>query len=83
MVIKEDNLNRYSITIEDGQLLVGHLEATIPNEEDNLLVRIGQLGTNRRWNPNIQTVHAQVSPGNTKRMNVCTSCLKAGKVARG
>lgn len=39
--------------------------------------------TNRRWNPNIQTVHAQVAPGNSKRMNVCTSCLKAGKVVRG
>ncbi len=39
--------------------------------------------TNRRWNPNIQTVRAQVSPGNTRRMNVCTSCLKAGKVVRG
>ena len=39
--------------------------------------------TNRRWNPNIQTVRAQVAPGNTRRMNVCTSCLKAGKVVRG
>ena len=39
--------------------------------------------TNRRWNPNIQTVRAQVAPGNTRRLNVCTSCLKAGKVVRG
>ena len=38
--------------------------------------------TKRRWDPNIQTVRAQVSPGNRKRMNVCTSCLKAGKVSR-
>jgi large subunit ribosomal protein L28 len=37
--------------------------------------------TPRRWNPNIQTVHALV--GKTpKRLNVCTSCLKAGKVTR-
>jgi large subunit ribosomal protein L28 len=37
--------------------------------------------TPRRWNPNIQTVHAVV--GKTpKRLNVCTSCLKAGKVTR-
>lgn len=37
--------------------------------------------TKRRWNPNIQTVHALV--GRTrKRLRVCTSCLKAGKVAR-
>lgn len=37
--------------------------------------------TNRRWNPNIQSVRAKVG-SNTKRMNVCTACLKAGKVAR-
>jgi len=37
--------------------------------------------TNRRWNPNIQTIRATVN-GAPKRLNVCTSCLKAGKVAR-
>jgi large subunit ribosomal protein L28 len=37
--------------------------------------------TNRRWNPNIQRVHATVS-GSPKRLNVCTSCIKAGKVTR-
>lgn len=40
--------------------------------------------TKRRWNPNIQRVRAAVTGagGNRKRVNVCTSCLKAGKVAR-
>jgi large subunit ribosomal protein L28 len=37
--------------------------------------------TNRRWNPNIQTVRALVG-GASKRLHVCTSCLKAGKVTR-
>jgi large subunit ribosomal protein L28 len=37
--------------------------------------------TRRRWNPNIQTVHAVVN-GAPKRLNVCTSCIKAGKVTR-
>jgi len=37
--------------------------------------------TRRRWNPNIQTVRAVIS-GTPKRLNVCTSCIKAGKVAR-
>jgi large subunit ribosomal protein L28 len=37
--------------------------------------------TPRRFNPNIQTVRAMVG-GNRKRLNVCTSCIKAGKVAR-
>jgi large subunit ribosomal protein L28 len=39
--------------------------------------------TSRRWNPNIQTVHAKIGISQRKRMNVCTSCLKAGKVTRG
>jgi large subunit ribosomal protein L28 len=37
--------------------------------------------TRRRWNPNIQTVRAVVD-GTPKRLNVCTSCIKAGKVTR-
>jgi large subunit ribosomal protein L28 len=38
--------------------------------------------THRRWNPNIQTVRASLN-GARKRLNVCASCLKAGKVTRG
>ena len=38
--------------------------------------------TNRRWNPNIQTVRALNAGGNKVRKNVCTSCLKGGKVSR-
>ncbi|WP_277050968.1 50S ribosomal protein L28 [Ruania albidiflava] len=37
--------------------------------------------TKRRWNPNIQKVRT-VTGGTPKRLNVCTSCLKAGKVVR-
>ena len=37
--------------------------------------------TKRRWNPNIQRVRAVVN-GTTKRVDVCTSCLKAGKVVK-
>ena len=37
--------------------------------------------TNRRWNPNIQRVRATIG-GTSKRMNVCTGCLKSGKVTR-
>jgi large subunit ribosomal protein L28 len=38
--------------------------------------------TKRRWSPNIQRVKATVAGSTTKRLNVCTSCLKAGKVTR-
>ncbi|GAC81397.1 MULTISPECIES: 50S ribosomal protein L28 [Gordonia] len=35
--------------------------------------------TNRRWNPNIQSIRVAGASGNKVRKNVCTSCLKAGK----
>ena len=37
--------------------------------------------TKRTWKPNIQRVRAKVG-GETKRIKVCTSCLKSGKVDR-
>lgn len=37
--------------------------------------------TKRRFNPNLQRVRAVVN-GTPKRMTVCTSCLKAGKVTK-
>jgi len=37
--------------------------------------------TKRGWNPIVQRVRAIVN-GAPKRVNVCTSCLKAGKVAK-
>jgi len=37
--------------------------------------------TKRRWNPNIQRVRTLVN-GATKRLDVCTSCIKAGKIVK-
>jgi large subunit ribosomal protein L28 len=37
--------------------------------------------TKRRWNPNIQRVRAVVG-GSPPRVDVCTGCLKAGKVQK-
>ncbi len=37
--------------------------------------------TKRRWNPNIQRIRAMVA-GAPRRLNVCTSCIKAGKVTK-
>jgi large subunit ribosomal protein L28 len=37
--------------------------------------------TPRRWNPNIQRFRAKIN-GTSRRLNVCTSCIKAGKVTR-
>ncbi len=37
--------------------------------------------TKRRWNPNIQRVRALVG-ATPVRMNVCTGCLRSGKVTK-
>jgi large subunit ribosomal protein L28 len=37
--------------------------------------------TLRRFNPNLQSVRAKVG-GTSRRMRVCTRCLKAGKVQK-
>jgi len=37
--------------------------------------------TKRRWNLNLQTVRAVIK-GATKRMRVCTSCIRNGKVRK-
>ena len=39
------------------------------------------LKTRRKWLPNIQHVRAIVN-GEVKRLNVCTRCLRNGKVQR-
>jgi len=39
--------------------------------------------TNRTFRPNIQKVTVVNDNGSTSKVNVCTKCLKAGKVTRG
>ena len=39
------------------------------------------IRTKRRWSPNIQRVRALVN-GAPKRVNVCTGCLRAGKIVK-
>jgi len=35
----------------------------------------------RRWNPNLQRVRALVD-GTRKRVRVCTSCIRAGRITK-
>lgn len=37
--------------------------------------------TKRRWNVNLRPVRAKVK-GATKKLRVCTSCLRSGKVVK-
>lgn len=47
----------------------------------NAMDRKVKSRTNRRWNPNIQRIRALVN-GSPTRLNVCTGCIKAGKVTK-
>ena len=37
--------------------------------------------TKRRWLPNLQSIRAKIN-GVKKRIKVCTSCIRAGKVVK-
>ena len=45
------------------------------------MVRHSNRKTHRIWAPNVQSVRIVVN-GAVKRVNVCTSCLRTGKVQR-
>ena len=36
----------------------------------------------RRFNPNLQRVRAEIKKGCVRKIDVCTSCIKAGKVVK-
>ena len=38
--------------------------------------------TNKMWKSNIISVRVKTENGNSKKMYVCTSCLRSGKVER-
>lgn len=37
--------------------------------------------TRRRWEPNLQRVRAKID-GSVKRIKVCTSCIRSGKIEK-
>ncbi len=39
--------------------------------------------TRRRWDVNLQPVKAKLATGASKRMRVCTGCIKTGKIVKG
>lgn len=38
--------------------------------------------SNKMWKSNIKSVRVKTDNGNAKKMYVCTSCLRSGKVER-
>jgi large subunit ribosomal protein L28 len=56
-------------------------EICAKGEVAGMNVSHSHLKTKRTWKPNIQRVRAVVN-GDVKRVNVCTRCLRSGKVER-
>ena len=56
-------------------------EVCAKGERAGMNVSHSHLKTKRTWKPNIQRVRAVVN-GEVKRVNVCTRCLRSGKVER-
>ena len=56
-------------------------EICAKGERAGMNVSHSHLKTKRTWKPNIQKVKAQVN-GSVERINVCTRCLRSGKVER-
>jgi large subunit ribosomal protein L28 len=38
--------------------------------------------TNRSWQPNLQKVRVQLPKGGTRRVRICTRCLRSGAVKK-
>ena len=38
--------------------------------------------SNRSWKPNLQRVRVQITGGGSKRIRVCTRCLRSGAVRK-
>ena len=49
--------------------------------QTGIQVSHSHIRTKRTWSPNIQKVRALVN-GTPTRLNVCTRCLRSGKVTR-
>ena len=56
-------------------------EICAKGERSGFNVSHSHLKTKRSWKPNIQRVKALVK-GEVKRVNVCTRCLRSGKIQR-
>jgi large subunit ribosomal protein L28 len=75
--------NDTSSEIFEEAIVASHCDVCGKGPGFGMSVSHSHRRTHRRWNPNVQTVRALIAPGTRRRVNVCTSCLKAGKVTRG
>ncbi len=51
------------------------------SKDSGFQISHSNVKTKRRWRPNIQRIKIMLG-GSPRRVNVCTRCIKAGKVKR-
>jgi len=52
------------------------------NKNTGYQISHSHIKTKKTWNSNIQKVKVELKNGLKRRVNVCTRCLKAGRVKR-
>ena len=70
-----------SVILKEGVIMASYCEICHKGIMSGMNVSHSHLKTKRKWKPNIQHVRAIVD-GEIKRVNVCTRCLRSGKVQR-
>lgn len=61
--------------------MANYCEVCGKGTQTGMNVSHSHLKTKRTWKPNIQRIRVVLN-GQTKRQNVCTRCLRSGKVER-
>ena len=72
---------RVSFFREEVIIMSAYCEICQKGAMSGMNVSHSHLKTKRKWKPNIQRVRAIVD-GEVKRVNVCTRCLRSGKIQR-
>lgn len=75
------SMNETRMTREEVSFLARRCEVCGKSIWTGMQVSHSHIRTKRNWSPNIQRVRAVVN-GRTVRMNVCTRCIRSGKVQR-
>jgi large subunit ribosomal protein L28 len=71
----------FNITQHEGFDMASVCEVCGKKPSFGMSVSHSHIRTKRRWNPNIQRVRALIN-GSPRRVNVCTGCLRAGKITK-
>jgi len=71
----------YAFFLKGGGIMASVCEICGKGKLSGNNVSHSHVKTRRTWKPNIQRVRAVIN-GNIKRVNVCTRCLRSGKVQR-